>query len=66
MSYIVSAKDARKAIGLCVWWEDRNSDRYYGATRSGTVEDVAGKNIMINGDWKWRPYLNNLRTTEEK
>lgn len=63
---ITSAKQARAAIGKRVFWNDRDSARYYGAIRSGILQDVAGKNVLIDNDWKWRPHLNNFRLTEEK
>ena len=57
-TYIKTAVDARKAIGKRVtwlragWWDDRKL--------SGILEKVSGKNLLIGGDWKWRPNLIDL------
>lgn len=57
--------DIRACIGKRVYWDERDSARYYGRELSGILEDAAGKNIMINGDWKWKPNLLNLRDTSK-
>jgi hypothetical protein len=58
---ITTAKELRKLIGSMVYWEDRGSR--YDVQRCGIVEDVSGKNVLIDGDWKWRPDLRMLSTT---
>lgn len=64
MGLIHTAKDARLALGQVVYWDERGSRRYKGAVRSGVLTEVLGRNLCINGDWKWRTDLTNLRTTE--
>lgn len=61
---ILNTAHAKAAIGKTVYWDD-DSVRYR-FLRSGVLQEVGkgGKNILIDGDWKWRPYLKNLRTTE--
>lgn len=51
--------EARKLIGKKVIWDQPNSSLT--PTRTGIVEEVRSKNIMIDGDWKWLPDLVNLR-----
>jgi hypothetical protein len=63
VAYITNAKEARAAIGKRVYW-DEISPRYK-MPRTGILSDVAGKNLLINNDWKWRPNLTNLRDTED-
>lgn len=57
-------KAVRAYINKTVYWDD-DSGRY-SITRMGILEDVKGRNLLINGDWKWRPDLTNLRTTYEE
>ena len=59
---ITNVKEARAAIGQRVWWDDVG--KRYIFVRSGTLTGVKDKNVEIDGDWKWRPNLTNLRTTE--
>lgn len=66
MPAIKNIGDARAAIGQMVYWNERGSARYHGAERCGTLTEVSGKNLLINGEWKWRTDLLNLRTTKER
>lgn len=61
---ITKSSQAKEEIGNRVWWDD--IDSRWNFTRSGFIEDVKGKNILIDGDWKWLPKLRNLRTTIER
>lgn len=63
MKFIKSAADARAAIGKVVQWDDI-SPRYI-FERSGIVEEVRGRNIVIDGDWLWRANLKNLRLKDQ-
>jgi hypothetical protein len=60
---INNAADAKKAIGTILYWDDIGA-RYI-MLRFGKLNAVDGKNLDIDGDWKWRPHLRNLRTTKE-
>jgi len=62
MSFIKNAKEAKTVIGQIVFWDEPDSPRFFGREFSGKLIDIAGKNLLINGDWKWRPNLKNLRT----
>lgn len=64
MSLIQTATQARAAIGTVVYWDDTYLIRP--SVRHGTVNQVQGKNVMIDGDWKWLPDLKaaHLRTEE--
>lgn len=58
----MNTPECRKLIGKEVCWDvtlDVNRGTY--KTRYGTVDEVKGKNIMIDGDWKWLPKMTNLR-----
>jgi hypothetical protein len=59
---ITNIKEARAAIGSRVYWDDISIR--YKILRSGILQEVEGKNMQIDGDWKWRTYLTNFRTTE--
>lgn len=63
MSRITSVKEARAAIGKQVWWEE--SGGHYTVTRTGYLEEVEGRNVMIEGNWLWRADLIMLRDTKE-
>jgi len=61
---IRSAKDARACIGKKVYWTVRCRGvlvKY----ESGVLTEVKGRNLMIGGDWKWRPDLWELRDTQQ-
>ena len=66
MSALKSIKDVRAAIGTRVYWDEPNSQRYYGNERSGILAEAIGKNVCISGNWLWRPHLNNFRTTSKE
>lgn len=59
-TYIKSAPVARKLIGQKVYWDDPGPRYIF--LRDGILEDVQGLHVCINGDWKERRYLKNLRT----
>jgi hypothetical protein len=58
----VTAKEMRQLIGKLIEWEGRRPPGYpYVDKYSGWVEDVQGKNVLINGDWKWLPHMFNVK-----
>ena len=59
----MTPKQAKALIGRRVIWDVViDPHRLNGIReRTGTIEDVRGKNVMIDGDWKWLPDLSNLR-----
>lgn len=61
--YIRTAADAKKQIGKQVWWEE--DARRAWVLRTGILDDVHGSEVMIDGDWKQRKYLTNLRTFKD-
>lgn len=61
--YITDVATARRAIGHTVYWDDPGTR--YVFLRKGSLEDVAGKNLKIDGDWKFRPDLQQLRTMQK-
>ena len=63
----MTASEARKLIGKRVQWV-RMLDRYRGSatTHYGVVEKVAGGNILISGDWKWRRDLTDLKEASDE
>lgn len=56
-------KDLRANIGKRVYWDTPDSARYFGEERSGVLGEVRGRNLLIDGDWKWEPDLLALRDT---
>lgn len=52
-------KEAKQFIGKVVEWDVEN--RVSIITRRGTVEEIKGKNICIDGDWKWLPDIKDIR-----
>lgn len=60
--YIRLVTDARACIGKKVYWDDPSSR--YVMLRQGFLTEVKGKNLLIDGDWKWRTHLRNLRNFE--
>lgn len=67
---IKSAADAKKAIGKCVHWVERSKPRGLGlqweTSHSGVLTESRGKNLLINGDWKWRLDLTELEYDDGK
>ena len=61
--YIKNVKDARNNIGKKVYWNDVGSRYIF--LRSGIIEEVSGKNILIDGNWLWRSNLKCLRNFKE-
>jgi hypothetical protein len=61
---ITNAKEARERIGKRVEWDDGGS--VYTFFRSGILQDVSGRNLLIDGDWKWRSDLKCLRDCESE
>lgn len=55
----MKAAEARALIGKGVVECDVDSGIW--PIRCGEVEEVKGKNILINGEWRWLPDLKNLR-----
>jgi len=60
--YITTAKQAKKYIGKMVYWTDFYSYHYY--NRRGILEEVRGRNYLIDGDWKYKTDLKNFRNFE--
>lgn len=59
---IINAKVLRANIGKKIEWEEAH-DRHRGTclVRTGTIEDIQGKNLLVDGDYKWYPNLVNLK-----
>lgn len=57
--YLKTNKDLREHIGKMVYW-DSVCSRYV-RLMQGTITAVTGKNVEIDGDWKYRPNLLGLR-----
>lgn len=63
MGRITNAKEARAAIGKVVAWEEHSSRYIF--ERVGVIEDVKGRNLCIEGDWRWMADLKNLKIKED-
>jgi ribosomal protein L35AE/L33A len=52
----MTTKEARKLIGKPVMYRDTKgpSSAYW---NEGTIQDVQGKNLKIQGNWLWLPDL---------
>ena len=61
----MKTKEAKKLIGKLVKWNAHYCPKNGYGTYCGYVESVQGKNIEINGDWKWLPDLVNLHEINE-
>lgn len=61
---ITNVKEARACLGKEVLWDE--TDHVYRYPCTGTLQEVEGYNLLINGDWKWRPKMINLRTKESE
>ena len=56
----------KELLGKKIRWErtlDTNRGTY--TEHTGTVTDVQGKNLLIDGDWKWLPHLENVTIVTE-
>lgn len=62
----ITAKYLRKNIGKQVEWEEGYDPNRGSFVRSGVLEDVQGKNVIISGDYKWYPDLRNLKVIDPK
>lgn len=60
--YIKTEKDAMACIGSRVYWDDVSSR--YVMLRSGILESVNGKNLVIDGNDKYLSNLPGLRNFE--
>lgn len=60
----MKAKEARKFIGKFVEWDEPN--RVSILMRRGWVKSVQGRNVEIDGDWKWLPDIEEFRIIEVK
>lgn len=60
----MKASELRKLIGQRVAWDDIGTRWHF--VRVGVLEGVSGRNVIVNGDWKWAPGLKNLRLATEK
>ena len=58
--YIKMAPTARRYIGQTVYWDEVGPRHIF--LRSGKLEDVLGIQVVIDGDWKLRRRLLNLRS----
>lgn len=61
--YVSTATEAKKYIGQTLYWDDA-SNRYV-FLRSGILEEVTGKNLRIDGDYKYIKDLPGLRNFPE-
>lgn len=60
--YIKTAKVARENIGKMVFYDDIGP-RYI-MLRSGTLQEVDGRNVKIDGNWYWMSHLKGFRNFE--
>jgi hypothetical protein len=57
---VSTMKQRRALIGKRIEWNTGG----FVMKRSGTVTAVEGKNMLIDGDWKWAPDMLNVRVSE--
>ena len=60
--YIKTVADAKKCIGERIYWDDVSSRHVF--LRSGILERAIGYNLVIDGDYKYRPDMPGLRNFE--
>lgn len=62
-----TSAELRTLVGKKITWEETIC-RYRGTfrTRSGAVLEVRGKNINVDGDWKWFPSMENMKVVEDE
>ena len=54
----LTAKQRRELIGKTIeWGEHLDPNRGTYTLRTGVVEDSRGRNLLIDGDWKWYPKM---------
>ena len=58
---VSTMKQRRALIGKRIEW---NSGGFI-MKRAGTVTAVEGKNMLVDGDWKWAPDMINVRVSEQ-
>lgn len=57
----MKSKEARTLIGKRVtWWSSWCDHRGTYNLTGGTLEAVKGRNVCIDGDWRWLPDLKNF------
>jgi hypothetical protein len=58
----MTAKELRANIGNVIEWEHSHC-RHRGVclVAKGVIEDVYGKSVKVNGDWKWHPHMINAK-----
>ena len=65
---IVSAqiKDVKKWVGKEIEW-DIMTDIHRGVykTKDGMLEEVRGRNLLVDGEWRWFPDMRNVRLKGE-
>lgn len=58
----MKVSEAKKLIGKRVMWKEHyDAARGTYFERTGIIDDVHGRNILIDGDWKWLPELHGLK-----
>lgn len=56
---------AKQLIGKRVEWEFApNRARGTCLVRSGILQDVQGRNVMVSGEWQWLPDLTNFKEVD--
>lgn len=56
----------KKLIGKTIAWDDHvDVRRGTYVTRVGTLDDVRGRNVVIDGSYKWMPDLHLFREATE-
>jgi hypothetical protein len=63
LSYrMITAAQLREYIGRKVEWE-HSRDRHRGTclVSKGVLEEVRSRNLLISGEWRWWPDLENFK-----
>lgn len=55
-----TVKQRGALIGKRIAWRSMGWPRVY----YGTVEEVQGRNIKVDGDWKWAPDMSDVHVME--
>ena len=56
-----TAAQRRKLIGRRIEWHQKG----WLSKKSGTVEEVVWKNVLVSGNWEWAPDMLNVHVLEE-
>lgn len=53
--------ELRKWIGKRIEWDEKPDSAGWYRTRNGILDDVKGRNVMVNDNWQWLPDMRKLR-----